>query len=102
MSILDDVGSLGKIGMFVLLFIICIAAFTGLIEELGLVEEGLGIPSHESEYNNLNFILGFSILLSIGGMVFLMFRSRARDREQDTLREYDNYLRHRFDRGDKF
>jgi len=85
MSILDDVSQLSKIGMFVLLFIICIAIFTVFIEELGVMESDLGIPSHSSEYSNLNFTLGFTILLSIGGMVLILFLNKRKSK-------YDKFI----------
>ncbi len=80
---LSDITLMGRIGVFLLLFIVCIAAFSMMIDEFVEMEESIGGTSHDAEYQNLKFILGFVIVLSMAGCLMYLSKKKKKKEKED-------------------
>jgi len=80
---LSDIPLLGKIGIFLLAFIICIGTFSVIIDEFTDMEEYLGLQSHSEEYEELKFSLGFIIILCMAGCALYLFQSKKKKKKED-------------------
>ena len=78
---LRDISLMGRVGIFLMLFIICIATLTFMIAEFTEIEEELGITPHTAEFENLKFLMGFIIILCMAGCTLYLWKTKKKKKE---------------------